>query len=281
MALAAGLLALILSGCGTGAATIDPVAEAAVATSQAGGAQMSMRARVEIEGLGTPLTMTGTGNFNFAAGEGEIVSNLSGLGSTGQGALPPGALHFTELFAKDILYLESPLFAGKLPGGARWMKIDLAKAARGVGLDPQSLTGGQSDPGQVLSYLRASGGSVKDLGPGVVRGTKTTRYGGTIDLAKAAGKIAGAGGPELKASIERLLSQGTGAKIPVEVWVDGHNLVRRMTMTMAEAPAGHRFKVAISLELFNFGATPTVHVPAESEVFDATKTSLAGLSAAG
>ena len=54
-----------------------------------------------------------------------------------------------------------------------------------------------------------------------------------------------------------------------------------MTLTMDETPAGHRFKVAISLELFNFGATPTVNLPAESEVFDATKTSLAGLSAGG
>jgi hypothetical protein len=133
----------------------------------------------------------------------------------------------------------------------------------------------------VLSYLRASGGSVKDLGPGVVRGTKTTRYGGTIDIARAAGRIAGSGGAQLKSSLEKLTSEGGSAKLPVEVWVDEKNLVRRMTLTMDEAPAGHHFKVALTLELFNFGATPTVNVPGESEVFDATKTSLAGLSAGG
>ena len=272
---------LILSGCGSTAATIDPVAQAADTTSRAGGAQMAMRARMEIEGLPTPLTMTGTGNFNIAAKEGEIVSNLTGLPSSGLGALHVSSLHFTELFAKDVLYLESPLFAGKLPGGARWMKIDLAKAARGAGLDPQSLTSGQSNPAQVLDYLRASGGSVKNLGPSVVRGTRTTRYGGTIDIAKAAGKISGTGASQLKSSIEKLVSEGGSATIPVEVWVDGHNLVRRMTMTLGETPAGHHFKVAITLELFNFGATPTVNVPPDSEVFDATRTSLAGLSAAG
>ena len=225
--------------------------------------------------------MTGTGYFNIAAKEGEIVSNLSGLPSTGLGALHVGSLHFTELFAKDVLYLESPLFAGKLPGGARWMKIDIAKAALGAGLDPQSLAGGQSDPSQVLDYLRAGGGSVKNLGPAVIRGTRTTRYGGTIDIAKAAGRLGGAGSSQLKSSIEKLISEGGSPQIPVEAWVDGHNLLRRMTMTLAEAPAGHHFKVSITLELFNFGATPTVNIPSDSEVFDATKSSLAGLSAAG
>ena len=52
-------------------------------------------------------------------------------------------------------------------------------------------------------------------------------------------------------------------------------------MTLTEAPAGHHLKVAIALELFNFGATPKVNVPADSEVFDATESSLAALSAAG
>lgn len=281
IAIAVGLLAVTLSGCGSSTAVIDPVAQAADATSQAGGAQLSMRARMEIEGLPTPLTLTGTGNFNFAAKEGEIVSNLTGLPATGLGALHVSQLHFTELFAKNILYLESPLFAGRLPGGALWMKLDLAKVAKGAGFDPQSLTSGQSNPAEVLNYLRASGGSVKNLGTATLRGTKTTRYGATIDLAKEVGKIPTTNRSQLKSSIEKLVTEGGSATIPVEVWVDSKNLVRRMTMTLAEAPAGHHFKVAIALELFNFGATPTVNVPSDGEVFDATETSLAGLSAAG
>ncbi len=281
IALATGLLVLILSGCGSTTATIDPVAEAAVATSQAGGAQMSMRARMEIEGLGGPITMTGSGDFNFARKEGEIVSNLTGLPAGSLGALKSSSLHFTELFANDALYMESPLFAGKLPGGARWMKLDLAKLAQGAGLDPQSLSSGQSNPAQVLNYLKAGGGSVSRLGTAVVRGTKTTRYRGTIDLAKALERSSSSSPAQVKSAIQKLFAAGATAKIPVEVWVDRHNLVRRMTMTLAETPAGHRLKVLIAMELFNFGATPTVNVPADGEVFDATGSSLSALSTAG
>jgi hypothetical protein len=281
IAITAALLALIISGCGSSTATIDPVAEAAVATSHAGGAQMSMRIRVEIEGLASPLTMTGTGNFNFAVNEGELVSNMTGLPASGLAGIHVSSLHFTELFAKDVLYLESPLFNGKLPGGARWMKLDLGKATPGIGLDPQSLSSGQSNPAQILDYLRAGGGSVKNLGSDMVRGTKTTHYGGTIDLIKAAGKIPGANSSLLKSSTEKLVAHGGSAEIPVEVWVDDHNLLRRMTMNLSEAPEGHHFAAAIAIELFNFGATPSVNPPSGDEVFDATQSSLAGLAGGG
>ena len=33
----------------------------------------------------------------------------------------------TELIKDDIVYMGSPLFEGKLPGGARWMKLDLGQ----------------------------------------------------------------------------------------------------------------------------------------------------------
>jgi hypothetical protein len=283
IALTAGmlLLLLVLSGCGSSTATIDPVAQAAVATTHAGGAQMSMRAQIELGSGSGPLTMTGTGDFNFARHEGEIVSEMSGLPASAQSALHASSLHFTELFANDVLFLESPLFAGKLPGSARWMKLDLKKFAQGAGLDPQSLSSGQSDPAEILDYLKASGGSVTKLGSEIVRGTPTTRYRGTIDLAKAAEKLPGSNRGQLKAAVEKLIAQTGSPSIPVEVWVDAHNLVRRMTMSIAEAPSGQLVHVSITLELFNFGATPAVNVPTGSEVFVATQSSLAGLTSGG
>ncbi len=281
IALAAGLLALILSGCGSTAATIDPVAEAAVATTHAGGAQMSMHISMDIEGLADPIAVNGTGNMNFADGEGEIVSNLTGLPTAALGSTHAGSISFTELFAKGALFMQSPLLAGKLPGGAAWIKLDLLKAAQGLGLDPQSLSSGQSNPAQFLAYLKAGGGHVTRLGNAVVRGTPTTRYSATIDVAKALEKAETSSHALSKSSVERLVAQAGLTTIPVEAWVDGHDLVRRIEMSIAEAPGGHHVNLVINLELFNFGATPTVNVPSGGEVYDVTQSSLSALGAAG
>ncbi len=276
---AAAALVLILSGCGSSAVTIDPVAEAAIATSHSGGAQLAMSAQIELGGLSGPVRLTGTGNFNFAAHEGELISSLSGLPASALGVLHTSSLQFTELFAKNVIYLESPLLAGRLPGGARWMKLDLGQVVQGLGLDPQSLSSGQSNPAQDLEYLKADGGTVTRVGTETLRGAMTTHYRGTIDLAKAAEKLGSANPALLKASIEQLTAEMGTKKIPVEVWVDSRDRVRRMTLAVGETSSGEHVGVSIMLELFNFGATPAVNVPSGSEVFDVTQSSLAGLSA--
>ncbi len=282
VAAAAGALAAgVLAGCGSTAATIDPVAQAAVATSRAGGAQMSMHASIEIAGLGSPMTLSASGDFNFASNEGQISSALSGLPSAGAALLHGSSIHFTELYAAGDLYMQSPLFEGKLPNGAHWIKLDLAKLAQQTGLDLQSLTSGQSNPAQVLGYLKASGGAITRLGTTEIRGTRTTHYRASIDLAKAAEKLAGAQRGKLKGTIEKLVSQTGSSTVPVEVWVDSHNLVRKMSLALSEAASGTHVRVALELELFDFGSTPRVNVPGSSEVFDATQTSLSALGGAG
>jgi hypothetical protein len=240
---------------------------------------MSMRVSAEVEGLSTPLTVTGSGNFNFARSEGEFISNVSGFPAAALRALHASSIRITELFTKGALYLESPLFAGKLPGGARWMKLDLAKVNKGAGLDAQSLISGQSNPAQVLEYLRGSG-SVTKVGTEQVRGVASTHYRAKLDLAKAAEKTAGVNRAQLKATIEKLVSQAGGRTVPVDVWVDSHNLVRRMSMKLAESSTGHHAAINLQMELFNFGATPTVNPPAAGEVYDATQESLNALSSA-
>lgn len=219
LALAGVSTAAILAGCGSTGATIDPVAQAAVATSHAGGAQMSMHASVEVGGLSSPMTLTGNGDFNFASGEGEISSALSGLPSASAAVLHGSSIHLTELYAQGELYMQSPLFDGKLPNGARWIKLDLAKLAQATGLDAQSLTSGQSNPAQILSYLKASGGTITKLGRAQIRGTQTTHYLARIDLARAAEKAGGTNGAKLRETVEKLVSKNGSSTVPVEVSV--------------------------------------------------------------
>ena len=118
--------------------------------------------------------------------------------------------------------------AGKLPGGARWMKLDLGRVGQALGFDLQQLTGGQANPAQFLEFLKASGGSVSAVGQEMVRGVGTTRYRGTLDLNKALGVLPSSSRDALRSAISKM---GLSS-LPVEVWVDAHKLVRRIALAL-------------------------------------------------
>jgi hypothetical protein len=278
--LTAGAIGAAASGCGSSQATLDPVAQAADATTHSGGSQVAMSVTVQAPQLSTPVTITGSGSFNMTRQEGQLSFAVQGLPAAALAHLPAGPLSITELFKAGVVYMSSPLLDGKLPGGARWLKLDLTKFESGLGIDVQQVTSGQSDPSQYLQYLRASGGSIKAVGHEPIRGTPTTRYEGSIDLGRAAESLPSPDRAKLEEAMHKLISQtGTGS-LPVAVWIDAHHLVRRMSLKIP-MPAGGQTGAAVVYELFGFGAGPGVNPPASSETFDATKLSLQALTGGG
>ncbi len=274
--LAALALALGAAGCGSSATTtLDPIAQAAKATTHSGGSQIMMTVSISSPQLGSsPVTVKGNGDFNQATEEGELFFTLNGLPASALASLPSGNLTITELYKSGVIYMSSPLFEGKLPGGAKWMKLDLAKFESSLGIDPQDLTSGQN-PAQYLQFLQASGGVVKPAGTETVRGTPTTRYEGAIDLDKLAESIPSSNRAALQKSVQKLITQAGVSSFPVTVWIDHAHLIRRMQMKI---PLGSAGSASIDYELFGFGATPTVNPPSSSETFDATNLGLQGLS---
>ena len=272
------MLALSASSCGGSApATLDPVAQAAGVTSHLGGAHLSISGQIGGAGLASPVTLDGAGFFNYKTQEGSLTLDVNGLPAGATESLGSGSLRVEELFKSTTIYVGSPLFANKLPGGARWMKLDLGRFAQAVGLNLQQLVGGQSNPAQVLEFLRATS-AVSRVGVETVRGVPTTRYRAKIDLAKAADVLPGANRDQVRSALKKLSAQTGLSDIPVEVWIDGHKTVRRLALELA-APAGaDKVTVHLQIELFDFGPTPRVTAPSQSEVFDATQTALGRLS---
>jgi hypothetical protein len=280
-ALAAIAVALCATSCGGTSATLDPVAQAAGATSHLGGAHITVNAQVQGGPLTQPLAISGGGFYNYNSREGTLSIDLSGLPASASAALGSGPLRIEELFKDSTIYVGSPLFSGKLPGGARWMKLDLGRFAQAMGFNLQQLTGGQANPAQFLDYLRATGGTVTSVGRDRVRGVPTTRYRGTIDLHKVADVLPGANHDQARAAIDKIIVQTGMSSIPVEVWIDDHHLVRRMSLGFSLTSSAQTFSVHMTIELFGFGPTPSVTAPASGEVFDATHTALSGLAAGG
>jgi hypothetical protein len=276
-ALAAAALA---SGCSSGA-SIDPVAQAAEATSHAGGARIALSGTVTVPGANSPVTLSGAGQINLATQEGDLALGVGGLPALATVGLSGGALSMHEVLAGGAVYIGSPLFAGRLPGGARWLKIDLRKTGTALGLDPGSLLSGGVDPAQYLQFLRAHGARVTPAGHDSVRGVATTRYSVEVDLAKAAeGLAAGATGPS-RDGIKQLLAQAGLRTLPMEVWVDGSHMVRKVAIAINGVGGAPGAGLRIAVEYFDFGATPAIHPPAAGEVFEVSSQMLSGLTGAG
>ena len=86
--------------------------------------------------------------------------------------------------------------------------------------------GGGTDPADLLASLTAISSGVTNLGTTTIRGVQVTGFRVDIDPAKAAARV-----PrwERAGFLGFTGSLGPGA-IPVDVWVDGQNLVRRVKL---------------------------------------------------
>lgn len=272
---------LISTGGSGGGGALDPVAQAAETTTHAGGVRMSLRGSVTVPGVASRLTFSGQGSFNFKAHEGDLTLTMAGLPQSVTSKLNGASLQITELFKASSIYIGSPLLSGKLPGGARWMRLNLARFQQAVGLDPSSLTSGGANPTQYLQYLKAAGGSSSIVGHEAVRGVATTHYAGKIDLLKAAEAQPGANRSQLRGAFQKLVSETGLQTLPVDVWIDAHGLVRKVSVALRVAAGAQPVKTSIQSEFYDFGPTRSITAPVDSEVFDMTQQALQNLSSVG
>jgi hypothetical protein len=277
---ACGVLAIAAGGCGSSAA-LDPVAQAAEATKQAGGVHMAIKGSVTLPssvGAG-PISIDGDGFYNYKSKEGSFTLAMSGLPAIAQ--VSAGSMKIDSRIKGTTAYVGTDLFAGKLPGGARWAKLDLAKFGAGYGLSAQQLTGGQSNPAQLLEFLKGSKGGVQKIGPDQVRGVPTTRYRGAIDLAKFVDQVPDQFRSQARSMVEQLTQKTGVSSFPVEVWVDAQNRVRRFDMSLTLSESGQGLTVAMQVEMFDYGQTPAVEAPAAGETYDLTQAALSRLGTSG
>jgi hypothetical protein len=281
MTLACAGLIVALSGCGSSNAVsgaIDPVAQAANATTRADGAQLTMRLVVEPPTGGANLTIAVHGDINFKAREAEIFTTMQGLPPSVARKLPSGGLTITELLSKNTIYIDSPLFGTKLPNGAKWVKFDFGAAVSSLGLNSQMLTDGPTDPSQYLEFLKAGGGNVRKVGSDSVRGVETTLYRGSIDLSKLAALVPAKDRAATRAALEKIIAGRGTDGLPMEVWIDSKHMVRKLQLSLTSTVSGQHVGARIEEELFSFGPTPGVNLPAASEVYELPVSSLTSSS---
>jgi hypothetical protein len=248
-------------------------------------AQQSYRFEWSVAFAGVPsmptLALDGTGAADPANGRYEFSMDLAELFTSvaGAGVLTPEEQRELDALRANgtmdmvldgtTIYVRSPLIAQEIGANTPWVSID---ATDFVDAGMLGTLNQVPAPGDLVAMFQAAG-DMTVAGTESVRGVPATRWAGTIDLLKLAEtQLVGAGltADDLRALTGMVDASLPGMKrIPLSLWVDGDNQLRRFEMRM-EFPAGLSPGGAMTMryDLFDFGAAAVRPAPAASEVTD-------------
>jgi hypothetical protein len=225
--------------------SLDAVAKAADTSAAQTSEHMEMVAKVT-EGYQS-ISMTGSGDFTNNPNLGSLTMHVEGASANAT---------MRAVLRGTTIYMTSDLFAGRLPDGKSWLSIDLGKSAKALGVDIGALS--SQAPASALAQLKASG-KVREVGPETIVGVATTHYTATVDSSKTD-------------QLQKVLHYSV-TYAPVDVWIDGKGLVRRIHLiTVAAAhDAVPETVTEMTLALSRYGEHVSVAVPSPAETFDTTE----------
>jgi LppX_LprAFG lipoprotein len=196
------------------------------------------------------------------SGEGDFRNNPN-LGSMTLSVSGAQALTMQEVVKDTTIYMSSDVFRSELPFGKAWLSMDIAKTTKALGLDPSALSSSTQSPTEALATLRASGGRVTKVGAETIDGVSTTHYTAVLDADRVA-------------KVSSALNKAYGASVtyqPVDVWIDGQDLVRRihMAFSMGGGSTLPATSMDMTMAFSNYGEAVDVGVPRDDATLDVTK----------
>jgi hypothetical protein len=260
----AGLLSLLLIAVVVnyllhdGSDAINPIAEAAQRTAAMPGARLKFEVTYTTGDGKKSATGIGTGEYDARTGRSRAILRIP--------TSSRGPLEMQSISDGRTVYLRSSILDPELPRGKEWMAMEpLLGHSAGTAFGADAGTQGE------LHMLEAVGGGVEQVDQQSVGGQETTRYRATIDMHQVARFLKAEGEAELGRKYEEI-AQKMPATIPVEVWVDGSGVVRKMRIveTLPDADTGSGVTMDMRMELSGFGAQPKVALPPRRSVLDVT-----------
>jgi hypothetical protein len=288
--LAGAVFALVVAACG-GTATssaptrqLDDLASVAKQSAQIDTARFDLRVKLTVPGAPTPLAFGADGAFDSTSQRATATIDLSSLvsmmgalggalgGDAGAKLGAPEDWKIDVILDGKVVYVKVPPFAaGQIPGGKPWIKGDLETlaAAGGSGVDLGSF--GTTDPKDLLKVLESVSGGLERVGRESVRGVDTTHYRATLDLKKVIESGAGTQAAPALGDLDKMLQQTGLSTIPLDVWVDDADLLRRMDIAVSTTQPGQgTADASITFELYDVGEPVSIELPPPDDVTDAS-----------
>jgi hypothetical protein len=248
-------LALVAAACGSGGSlALDPVASAADRTLDKGTGRFALQTAFTLPLLGR-TTVSGEGSFDNAKQAMDVTLNVNGLG-----AGMPTSVELRLLQQAMYVQLEGLPAGRQLPNGKNWVKVDLERALKKLGVDLANLGVGQSPTG-VLAQLRGSTNTQK-VGTETIDGVRTTHYRGTVDVRDALDQATAKERKTLQRLLDEAKAHGVDAtSTTFDVWVGDDGLVRRLTQRVGSV--GH-----LTMTFSDYGEPVHIEAPAADATVD-------------
>jgi hypothetical protein len=267
---------ILAAGCGgsgtsstTSAAKVTPadLSRAADVSAATAGYRTVMSVQEKLPGIGQ-LSMSGSGSFGKHQGSMTVTLSVPGVAGLALG----GRLPLSMVIDNGVLYIKLPsALTSRLPGVKPWLELNLRHAAAGSqGSGLSSLVGSStqlSNPGQYFQWLDATAGSsLKNLGSATIGGIQTTHYHADLGVAQLSHALQSTGQPGAAQAATQLSKVIAGGRIPVDVYVDASNLVRRIVINEALNVAGKNATSTITVDFPQYGPQPPPTVPPANQI---------------
>jgi hypothetical protein len=252
--------------------TFDPIAQAAGVSSHAPGYRMTMSLSLTSSAFSGPITGYGDAVVDPRdhAASMSFALDFSSVPQVAQ-VLGGGTMRMDMIADGRAVYVKLPQnLLGMVPDLAAkpWVKMDAGKAAipglSSLGSDPTT-----SDPAQMLQYLRAASDSITNEGRQQVDGVQTTHYQAELSLDRLTANVAAADQATVQQALSKLRQAIGSADLPVDVWIDDHQLIRRTAMSMSLHPAGGpTLQESVVADLSDYGHQSRPTPPPADQVQD-------------
>ena len=232
---------VLAQGSGSGGDALNAIAKAAEVTQREPGGRATLKVKTTSSSSPEGIAMSGTMEFeDNGRTEGTMVAR--GL-STGKEveveSIADGTTSYTTSDEID-----------SLPGGKKWVKLDLSGAAKLQG----GATPADEGPQEGLKVLEQAQ-EVEEVGTEDIDGVPATHYRCTFPVT------------------EELFGVKVHYSAPrADVWIDSKDRVRRMRVVVTGSvnETEGSTTTAIEMDYLEFGRVPKIELPPPDEVFDAT-----------
>jgi hypothetical protein len=259
---------------------LDPVALAATRSANAPGYKMRMVMTI-MAGSASPTPVTATATA--------VVDSRDQALSMSMAMRFPDLPQIVQKLGSDVMQIDAVMSGGtmymKLPSAIApqlaaiskpWIAFDLGKLA---GLPSGAVWSSpmETDPSQMLEYLRSISDSIVAAGHQRLDGLETTRYRADLDFSKVPDALPEQERPAVQRALSALEQQVHIGQVPVDVWVDSNHLVRRVEMSLNGSGAnGQSFGETMTEDITDYGPQPRPAAPPADQVTNVS--GLAGLA---
>lgn len=260
---------------------VDPIARAANTSANTAGYRMNFKLALSSPSFaGANIQGSGSGSVDLRdhAVSMSFAIDFSQIPEIAQ-ALHTSTLRLDMLLDGAVMYMHLPsaLANGANLGGKPWVKVDLAKATGLPGLSSLTNDPVSTDPSQTLQYLRAASDGVKNLGQQRVNGVETTHYRANLNLDRVTANVPASERATVTEALSKLRQAIGTTTMPVDAWIDGQNLVRRVALSLAlHAPSGPSIRENVTMNISDYGPQPRPTPPPAGQVNDITSLAAAG-----